>query len=171
VEELVKRDRKKSMTWLVAGLVLLQAGAAGVAHFVRQHAEESLLLEQGRVHELQREVERQRERQQPSPLAVVSTWELQPGPDVAANMQLLQQLGDRSGVVVEDLKVMPSNTRGRQTFLLTGRGRPGPTCAFLAAAEGNARLVVVENGRVMPGGDDEIYFELGIATWHQGGGR
>lgn len=167
----MKRDRKKAMTWIVAGVVMLQAGGAGVARFARQRAEDNLLLEQARLQELQREVERQRERQEPSPLPTLSTWELQPGPDVAANMQLLQQLGDRAGIVVEDLKVLPSSTRGRQTFLLTGRGRPGPTAAFLAAAERNARLVVVENGRVMPGGDDEVYFELGIATWHQGGGR
>jgi len=171
VEELVKRDRKTTMTWLVAALVLLQVGAAGAAHFGRAHVGETLQFDAMRVEQLQRDVERQRERQQEPAPAAAPSWELQPGPDVAATMQMLQQLGDRNGIAVEDLKVLPANLRGKQLFLLTGRGKPGAVCAFLAAAEANLRLIVVENGRVMPGGDDEICFEFGVATWHRGGGR
>ncbi len=43
--------------------------------------------------------------------------------------------------------------------------------SFLVAVEAGDRLVVIESGRVMPGGDDELYFELGFATYHRGGAR
>jgi hypothetical protein len=167
----VRRDRQRVVTWLTAGLVLLQVGAAGIARLGRTKAAELLQHDESMVQQLQRDLERQRERQQEPPPVAAPTWELHPGPDVAATMQVLQELGDRAGIAVEDLRVLPSNLRGKNLYLLTGRGKPGPVCAFLAAAEAHLRLIVVENGRVIPAGDDQIGFEFGVATWHRGGDR
>jgi hypothetical protein len=166
-------DRGRSVAAVVAVVVLLQLGSAGVAWFGRQRVAESLQTEQVQLESAQRELERQRERalEQVTPAPRLSTWQLLPAADVAGTMQALQQIGDQNGVVVEDLKALPSNTRGKQAFTLTGRGRSQQVAAFLVAVEAGDRLIVIESGRVMPGGDDELYFELGFATYPRGGGR
>ncbi len=98
-------DRGRSVVAVVAVVVLLQLGSAGVAWLGRRQVADSLQAEQVQLETAQRELDRQRERalEQVAPAPKLSTWQLLPAADVAGTMQALQQLGDQNGVVVEDL--------------------------------------------------------------------
>ena len=108
----------------------------------------------------------------PAPLAETTArqWCLLDSAEVATTLQVVQTLVDASGVTLLSAKATPSSSGGRQTFLLTGRARPQQLCELLASIERHDRLMVVETGRVVPGDEAQVDFELGLATWHRDGG-
>ncbi len=81
------------------------------------------------------------------------------------------KLGDNTGVMFASAKASPSSTKGKQSYLVTGTGLPEQVCAFAAAVETSDRLLVIENGRLLPAVGDKIGFEFGISTFQRGGGR
>lgn len=166
-------DKRTVWTVLVVVATLLQLGTAGAVRFVRDDARKALDAEQQRAVALQRQLESQQERaasvdeQAPEP----TRWRLLDGPDVAATMEAINALGVEAHVTFDVIKAATSNVAGKQTFQLSGHGTATQVCEFLAAIEQHTRLIVVESGRMMPGGDEQIAFDLGLATYHRGGAR
>lgn len=154
---------------LVVWLTVLQGAAAGLAWFLRQRTNQELRTQSSTNEELQRELAQAR------PVPVVETrmaapkWRLPESSDVAGTMQLVQAIGDAAKVAFDDIKAVPSNTVGKQPFQVVVRGTARQVTTFLAAIEQNSRLLVIENGRFLAGGDDGVVAELGIATYHLGG--
>jgi hypothetical protein len=154
----------------------LQAAAAGVVHWWRGELDQELAAGQHEVERLRGDLARQVEASAasaPAPTAAPAgpRWQLLDGPDVAATLERLNRLGVDHKVAFETVKAVQSNTQGKQSFLLAGRGTPQQVCEFVAAIEQDDRLVIVETGRVMPGGGEQISFEFGVATYHKGGTR
>lgn len=167
-------DRRRGVVLAVLVGTTLQVGAAGLVHTWREAAEHEL---EGAREQLQDAQVRAAARavQAPSgPVVAVPSgprWRLLEGAEVAATLERLGGLGDEAGVVIDVIKPTPSNQAGKQAFQVTGRGRPALVCEFLAAIENEERLVLVDSGRFGPGEDDEIVFELGLATYDNRGGR
>jgi hypothetical protein len=151
-------------------LAASQIGLAGVAFYAKQSTVTSLASEREQLRMLQDQLAQ--EVPQPGPAAEVrpvARWQLLTGPDVVATMQELQRLGDEAGVVFDGQKAMRSADGGKQSFLIAGHGKPSDVCGFVAAVEQTDRLMIVETGRLLPGGGDQVAFELGVATYHEGG--
>jgi hypothetical protein len=166
-------DRKTIWATTILGVTLLQLGSAGAVWFGHQAAKQALALEQKSATALQQQVAAQRERQAASPTVTPSQsrWCLLDGPDVAATMEILNALGVEASLTFDVIKASTSNVVGKQSFQLAGHGTPQQVCAFLAAIEKHERLIVVESGRMQPGIAAEVAFDLGLATYHRGGGR
>ena len=166
-------DKRTVWALLIVVATVLQFGAAGVAHLARVDAGKTLESERQQAAALQRQLEAQEERrvvgkvEAPAP----SRWHLLDGPDVAATMEAVNAAGIDARVTFDAIKAATSKVAGKQTFQLSGHGTPVQVCEFLAAIEQHARLIIVESGRFMPGGDDLIAFDLGLATYHRGGSR
>ena len=164
---------KKSLVLLVATLATIaQAGLAGVAFLARRTAEQDVKTERGLTANyaaqlLTSTVNAVVEPSRPAvPHAVLQT-----SADVAGTLRAIQTVSDQVGVTLATAKASPSNTPGRQTFVITGRGTPEQVCSFVAGIEQHERLIVIENGKVLPGTADEMNFELGLSTHHTGGAR
>jgi len=154
---------------VVIGLVL--AGMAGVTYSARASTIDALSEQQLHLNMLQEQLAsaRSQPRPAPAPVPLQRRWQLGDGPEIVATMQAVQTLGDAVGVTFEGLKAMRSADNGKQSFSLSGYGTPSEVCAFVAAVEQDDRLMVVETGRLFAGGDDQVAFEIGLATYHQGG--
>jgi len=150
---------------------VLQAGLAGVAFYGRRATELELRSERDRASATARQVEQSQDRQLETVPKVPSRWRLQEAVDVSGTLQLIQALGDAAGVEFASLKAAQSSTVGRQSFQIAGGGTPEQVSAFLGDIEQNARLIVIESGRLLPGAGITITFELGLATYHTGGGQ
>ena len=163
-------DKGSVVIALGALLTLLQAALAGVAFVGRQQAERQLQQESDTTssYAMQLDAARRRERED---AAELPKQEILDGADVAGTLQVIQSVGDAAGITVQSAKASQSSTAGRQSFQITGRGRPDQVCAFVAGIERHVRLIVVENGRLLPGTAEEVNFELGLATYHKGGGK
>lgn len=158
---------------VVAGAILLasllQGGLAGVAYFGRKTSEGILQAEQGLTSRLAAEIATARQRQAESPAPPPSQWSLLENPDVSGILELIQARGDAAGIVFSNLKAAQSSTAGKQSFQIAGYGTPDQLCHFVADIEKQERLILVESGKVVPGTESEIRFELGMATYHLGG--
>ncbi len=159
----------------VFGLIVVmfvgQGGAAGLAWYLRHDTSGRLQAARARNLELQQEANRA----QPAPVV-----ETQPAPrqlrlpetnDVTGTMQLLEGLCDAAAVSVDALKAMPSNTAGKQPFQVVVRGTPQQVCVLLATIEQHERMLVIESGRVIPGGDEVLSIEFAVSAWHLGGAK
>lgn len=163
---------KKSLVLLVATLAAIaQAGLAGVAFLARRTAEQDVKTERGLTASYAAQLTS-------TATAIVETSRpavphavLQTSADVAGTLRAIQTVSDQVGVTLTTAKASPSNTPGRQTFVITGRGTPEQVCSFVAGIEQHERLIVIENGKVMPGTADEMNFELGLSTHHTGGAK
>lgn len=166
-------NRRVVWAVLICGASLLQVGAAGAIWFGHQDAQRRLVEEQQRIATLQRQLEAQQELTTKGPTAEVvpSRWRLLDGPDVAATMEVVNNLGVEARVTFDTIRASTSNVAGKQMFQVSGHGTPVQVCEFLAAIEQHDRLIIVESGRVVPGGDELIAFDLGLATYHHGGAR
>jgi len=157
--------------WVVV-LILLAAIApavfAGVARFVRLERAVDLDRERSLVADYARKLEEAHWRQQAPSEAKTQEWRLLGSGEVTGTLQVLQSLVDSTGVTLVAAKAAPSGKGGRQTYLLTGSGRPEQVCTLLAGIERCSRLVVVENGRITPQAEEIVDFELGLATYHRG---
>lgn len=162
------RDRRFVLA--IAGLVALQVTSAGVAWFARSAAEHRLAEQDRRNADLRFELARATARPAPQP-AEPSRWTLLDQPDVAGTMQAIQDVADAVGVALDEVKATPARVSGRQSFQLSGQGTPHQVCSLLAAFEQHDRLLVVESGGLQPGGAGRVHFELGVATYHRGGGQ
>lgn len=167
-------DRRRGVVLAVLVGTTLQVGAAGLVHSWREAAVHDL---DGARQQLQDTEVRAAARAVLTHATEVLTvptgprWRLLEGAEVAATLERLGELGDEAGVVLDVVKPVPSNQAGKQTFQVAGRGRPALVCEFLAAIENQDRLVLVDNGRFGPGDDEEIVFELGLATYDDRGAR
>ena len=162
---------KKLLVVVVVLATVLQAGLAGVVFYGRRATEGELRGERERVAATARQVEQSRERKSATAPKEPSRWHLQEGVDVSGTLQLIQALGDAAGVEFTSVKASQSSTVGRQSFQITGGGTPDQVCGFLGDIEQHARLIVIESGRLLPGAGITITFELGLATYHAGGGQ
>jgi hypothetical protein len=172
VEELVSRvDKKVVITTLVLFAGVVQAGLAGVAFYGRHAAEQELANELVKAESVVREIAARQQGGERQSGAPATQWQLLDGPDVPGTLQIVQTLGDAAGITLDSLKAAPSSTVGKQTFQIVARGTPRQVVTFLAGIEQHARLIVVESGKVVPASVDEIGFELGLATYHVGGGQ
>lgn len=163
---------RRGVVLLTLLATLLQGGAAGVAHWWRSESDRAVAAEQEQLAVAQRRNAARGE--QPSdvePAPVAPQWRLLDGPDVAATLQRVNDLGVDAHVVFDVIKASASNTTGKQVFQVAGRGAPPRVCELLAAIEKSERLMIVESGRFLPGDEGEVAFELSIATYHRGGGR
>ena len=166
--------RRLGRQWLafvvVVGLTVVQAGAAGLAHFWCAATATQLAAEQGQLLTVQQQLGAQAAPQvEVAPVMDTKPrWQLLDGPDVAATLETINQLGTEAKVTFGSIKAAQSNTVGKQSFQVSGWGTPAQVCWFLAAVEHGGRLVIVESGRIVPGGDEQISFELGLATYHGG---
>ncbi len=168
----MRLTRRGLVVLAILSVTLLQGGAAGVAHWWRVDSEKALRAEQEALADAQRRSTARGEQEQPKdPEPVGPTWSLLEGPDVAATLQRVNELGVEAGVTFDLIKASASKTPGKQAFEVAGRGKPGSVCGFLAAVEQNDRLMIVESGRFTPGDEEEVAFQLAIATYHRGGGR
>ena len=168
---MTRRKGREVVVGAIIALTLLQGSAAGVAWFLRDRGERDLTTLTARNAELLLQAERVVPVPVEQPVATPSKWRMLDGPDVAGTMQIIQGLGDTAGVAFDNIKAAQSNTVGKQSFQIVGRGTAHQACLFLAAVEQHDRLLVVETGRVLPGGAEQIVFEVAIATYHLGGGQ
>lgn len=169
---MIRLSRRHVVLLSVLLVTLLQGGAAGAAHWWRGESERAVASEQEQLAVAQRRnAARGEEPVDPTPVPVAPQWLLLDGPDVAATLQRINELGVDAKVVFDVIKASASNTPGKQAFQVAGRGAPLRVCEFLAAVERNDRLMIVESGRFQPGDDQEVAFELAIATYHRGGAR
>lgn len=166
-----RADKKAVITALVLIAGVLQAGMAGVAFYGRRAAERDLSSEAARAESVAREIVAVRQAQEQRPVESSPRWQLLDGPDVPGTLQIVQSLGDAAGITLDSVKAAPSSTVGKQTFQIAARGSPRQVATFLASIEQHPRLIVVESGKVVPATATEIGFELGLATYHVGGGQ
>lgn len=164
---------KKSLGLLVVTLATIaQAGLAGVAFLARKRAEQDVQAERGLTASYAAQLTTATTNAVVEPTrAAVPHAVLQTSADVAGTLRAIQTVSDQVGVTLTTAKAAPSNTPGRQTFVITGRGKPEQVCSFVAGIEQHERLIVIENGKVMPGTADEVSFELGLSTHHTGGAK
>lgn len=106
-----------------------------------------------------------------APLPAAKHTTLLASPDVAGTLRVLQTIADDVGVELTAVRALPSATPGRQAFTIAGKGTPERVCALFAAIEQHERLMVIENGKVAPGGEIDITFEVGLSTHYSGGSR
>ena len=163
------------LIWLIAsGVVAIAFGLAGVADALRGGSEEALREESDRLVKLQIELEeRTAVASHSANLASSDTQHrrLPKQAEVVRTLQELQRLGDAAGIVIDGVRAMRDSTPGRQPFVLTGHGSARELCTFVEAIEVHERLMIVETGRLLPSGDHRVAFELGVATYHEGGAR
>ncbi|MFY9344414.1 MAG: hypothetical protein WAT39_18115 [Planctomycetota bacterium] len=163
--------RKPLVVAAIVTLVGLQAAAGGTAWFLRHGAQCDVAAARLANTDLQRRLAEAPAAPAVETVPEPSRWRLLEGPDVAGTMQSLQGIGDATGVTFDGIKAAQSTTPGRQSFQLNLRGTPVQVCTFLAAVEQHERLLVIETGRVMPGGGEQLALEIGVATYHQAGGQ
>lgn len=166
------RTVPKSLSIVVVGIATVaQLGLAGIAWWSRRSTEEERNAERVTAANYAAQLATA---QTPSAGAAAGRTPhptLLASPDVAGTLRALQTIGDEVGITLVSLKAAQSTTVGRQTFVLSGRGTPDQLCAFVAGIEQSERLVVVEGGKVAPGSDQEVNFEMGLSTHHVGGSR
>ena len=85
---------------------------------------------------------------------------------MVATLQELQAIGERCGIAFDSQRALRSNRAGKQPFEIEGRATPEQLCQFVAEIERSERLMVIENGSVMPSSESHVAFELGLATYH-----
>jgi hypothetical protein len=156
---------------MIVAATALQAGFAGVSFLMNRRTDERLCTARGQLQAQRLLLAQEREREKAPKSPAASRWQLLASPDVTGTMQMLQVAGDAAGISVDGVKATQSNTPGKQSFQLAGRGSPEQVCEFLSAIEQNSRLVVIESGRILPASDVQIAFELGLATYHVGGDK
>lgn len=164
-------DKKRVVVTVIVLITALQAGLAGVAGYGRKQADGLLGAARAGVNALTMQVENGKLQAVPEPVPGDSKWSLLENADVSGTLQIVQGLGDAAGITIANAKAGQSATIGRQSFQISGTGTPAQVCTFIASVEGNARLIVVESGRFLPECSEEITFELGLATYHTGGGQ
>ncbi len=162
---------KKVLVMVVVSATVLQAGLAGAMFYGRRMTELELRNERERAAATARLVAQAKERALETVPKEPSRWHLQEAIDVSGTLQLIQALGDAAGVEFASVKASQSSTAGRQSFQITGIGTPAQVCAFLGDVEQDGRLIIIESGRLLPGAGVTISFELGLATYHAGGGQ
>lgn len=168
---MTKVVRKWVSIGLVAFATLAQLIFAGVACWTRGAAQRDADNERAATENYAAHLAAAVERSSTSPDARVPHATLLPSADVAGTLCALQTLSDSVGVTMVSANASQSNTVGRQAFVIAGRGTPEQLCAFVAGLEQHERLIVIENGKITPGTADEVNFELGLSTYHAGGGK
>ncbi len=166
-----RMDRKVVCATVIVAFTTLQAGLAGTSFFARRQCEQELRSEHERAINLGQQIDEAQSQKTEQPPKRSSRWQLLEEPDVASTMQVIQTLGDAAGITFDSVKAAQSNTVGKQSFQIAGRGSPEQVCDFVTRIEQDARLVVVEGGRLLPGGERRLAFELGLATYHAGAGK
>ena len=102
--------RRLDKQWLafvvVGGLTVLQAGAAGFAHFWRDASVKELAAEQSLLSTVQQQVGAQAAPQvEVAPVVDLKPrWHLLEGPDVAATLEKINQLGTEAKVTFGSIK-------------------------------------------------------------------
>lgn len=168
----MKPFQREGLVVLVVALsALAQAAFAGIARLLRSGAEAELAQRDRENAELQFQYVRAADPSMRTEVPAPARWQLASEADVAGTMQLVQELADAAGVVVDDLKAAPGGGPGKQTFQFVGRGAPRNVCSFLAAVEQHDRLLVVESGRAAAASSTLLGVEVAIATYHRGGAR
>lgn len=160
-------DGKKVV--VIAAIVFgaVQAGLAGVAHFSCENLQQQIAAERDLLEELEQSFEEaQRDGKPVERTSVAPTWELLDGPGVVTTLQQLQVIGDELGVTFDVQKAVRSAEKGKQSFQLNGHATSAQVAGFVAALERSERLMILETGRLLPAGGDQITFELGLATYH-----
>lgn len=167
-------DRRRVVVLAVLVATTLQVGAAGLVHSWRETAVNDVAVAEENLQDTRVRAAAHAVQVPDTPVVAVPSgprWHLLEGAEVAVTLERLGELGNDAGVAIDVVKPVPSNQAGKQTFQVTGRGRPALVCEFLAAIENENRLVLVDNGRFGPGDDEEIVFELGLATYDLRGVR
>ncbi|MCA8977571.1 MAG: hypothetical protein KDC98_22800 [Planctomycetes bacterium] len=158
-------DKRVVTATIVIVVAVVQAGLAGLAFLDKSRAERQLAEVRGRCDDLRIRIEMA----EAAPLQEVQTteskWRLAE-PDVSRTLQIVQEIGDGVGVELTTLEVTKSKTPGKRTFRVTGIASPDRVCALVAGIEELEELVIVETGRLLPGSETEVEFELGLATYH-----
>jgi len=166
----VNRLVPKSLSIAIVGIATaVQLGLAGVAHWSRESAAAERDAERATTANYALQLAAAEERQTAGPSGLAPRPVLLASADVAGTLRALQNLGDEIGITLVSAKASPSTTPCRQSFVVTGRGTPTQLCAFVARIEQSERLMIVEGGKVSPGTDTEINFEMGLSTHHTGG--
>lgn len=160
----------KSLSIAIVGIATLaQLGFAGVACWSRGAAEQERDAERATAADYAAQLTGAERRAEGAPEGRVPRAVLLPSADVAGTLRALQTLGDDAGITVVSAKASPSTTPGRQSFVITGRGTPDQLCAFVTGLEQSDRLMVIEGGKVTPGTETEVNFEMELSTHHSGG--
>ena len=167
-------DKRRVIASVVVAVFVVQVAAAGVAFIARSSAERDLVDGESRRVDLGVRIDMAESAQSEPEQKPDSGFELEDAPDVSGTLQAIQGLGDAAGVELTGLRARKSTTDGKQTFQITGAAAPIDVCEFLARLEQHEELLIVETGRIHPGTDAAIIFDLGIATYHatrDGGGQ
>lgn len=162
-------EKKTVVVGLSVTIGLLLVGMAGVAYMTRSSTVNALSEQESQLKMLREQLAVAGEQASFTPAAADRQWKLHSGPEVVITMQTVQKLGDAAGVAFDGLKALRSADSGKQSFAIAGHGTPDDVCAFLASVEQNNRLMIVETGRMVPAGGDQVAFEFGLATYHAGG--
>jgi hypothetical protein len=164
----------RGRTMLVLGIgaaTLLQLAGAGVVHWWRWQEEQQGKASQAALQDLAARLVRVTTADSAPAGETRQTVQLETEADVPATLQAVQALGDGNGVALQSVKAGHSGTAGKQVFQITGTGSAEQLCGFLADLEQRTPLVLVETGRLQARASGQIVVELGLATYHTGGGR
>ncbi|MCR9246607.1 MAG: hypothetical protein NXI31_16360 [bacterium] len=159
-------DKRRVFAGVVIVALVLQAGFAATAWFGRQHVEDRVTLAGVRRADLSLQLEGCEAPQEPVQPGTKPEWRIGDAPDTSGTLQRIQELGDAGRVELTGLKAGKSDTAGRQWFQITGASDPRRLCEFLARIEREDPLVVVESGRLLPGTEQAVVFDLALATYH-----
>ena len=167
MEELVIRiDRRRIVASIVVSAAAVQIAFAAIAFVARGSTESDLAAARDRHDDLVERIELAESERVATASAHSDRWQLADAPDVSATLRLVQELGDAAAVELTSLAATKSTTEGRQSFRITGTASPAAVCTFLRSVEQSDRLVVVESGRVLPGSETAVIFDLDLATYH-----
>jgi len=170
-ERPVSADRGRVVT---IGSILAALGCvavAAVAWSARSNSEWQLRLAEQETAGLREQVATHESLQTLPDVPEERRWQLLKAPESVETLRYLQEVADSHNIQFDLQQALRSPQAGKQTFVLKGRTSPESFARFVIALEQGERLVVIENGRVLPSAGTVIAFELGVATYDVGGER
>ncbi|HEB54618.1 MAG TPA: hypothetical protein ENI87_15320 [bacterium] len=145
------------------------SGMAGVTVVARRYAADELEASRANLQSAVRELARASDDRDSAPGdSEACPYRLLAEPDVVGTLRDLNRLGSDAGITIDSQQALKTSDKGKQSYVVSGRGRPTQVCRFLAAIEKSERLLVVETGRVVPADAGEVAFEVGLATYQCG---
>lgn len=151
---------------VVPAMALVLALLAGGAYAMAESEASTLAMERVALAGIKDRLERARI-SEPQPTPAPQRAILQPAPDTTGALRELESFGVAAGVRMAGVQALATTAPGCQSFNLVGSATPESLCNLLAAIEGSARLMVVEQGTITAARDEQVDFEVRLSTFHR----